>query len=138
MLERPDGQEPRRERDSRWNREASCGTMIIRSSANGESRLKGFFRTHWRVAAADLAMQVIGMTAVAKTSVECARWTWKLWRGPITRFKSMPRASELPIVKARPDELDTKRPSAIPPDSAKVYGVEFSRGDRISLPVLAD
>ena len=100
--------------------------------------LKGFFRPHWRIAAADLAMQVIGMTALAKTSVECARWTWKLWRGPITRFEGMPQASELPIVKARPDELDTKRPTAIPPDSAEVYGVESPRGDQISLPVLAE
>ena len=41
MLERPNAQEPWRERDFHWNREASRRTMIIRSSANGESRPSG-------------------------------------------------------------------------------------------------
>ncbi len=41
MLERPNGQEPCRKRELHRNREASCGTMIIRSPANGESRFGG-------------------------------------------------------------------------------------------------
>ena len=40
MLERPNGQEPWRERDSRWNREASCGMMAIRVRQMENPRLK--------------------------------------------------------------------------------------------------
>ncbi len=39
MWERSDGQESRRERDSRWNRKAPRCMVVIESSVNGESRL---------------------------------------------------------------------------------------------------
>ncbi len=99
--------------------------------------LKALFRGHYRVAAADMAMQLIGMMALAKTSVDGLRWAWKLWRGPIKRLTGLPQASKLPIIKARPDEIETKRPTAIPPDSSEVYGTPPPRRDRIDLPILS-
>jgi radical SAM superfamily enzyme YgiQ (UPF0313 family) len=99
--------------------------------------LKAFLRRNFRVAAADLTMQLIGMAALAKTTVECARWTWKLLRGPIKRFEGVPQASKLPIVKVRPHEIETKRPTAIPPDSSEVYGIKPPSREQIALPILA-
>ncbi len=92
-----------------------------------------------RLAGADIGMQFIGMAALAKTMVDSARWSWRLWRGPIEKCIAVP-GPRLPLIKVRPHEIETKRPTAIPPDSREVYKVERPLdGDRAgrSLPVLA-
>ena len=82
---------------------------------------------------------IIGMTALAKTAVDSLRWAWHLRRGPIVRCDAVP-VSKLPMIKARPDEIETKRPTAIPPDAVEVYGaapsVDQPEGT-VPLPILA-
>lgn len=99
--------------------------------------VKAFFRRDFRIGGTDAALQVIGMTALAKTAIELSGWTLKLWRGPIERFEGVPQLSKLPILKARPMEIETKRPTATPPDSSQVYGLEPPSRRRVQLPVLA-
>lgn len=106
---------------------------------NPLSLLGAIFRPKQRLAGADIGMQFIGMTALAKTAWDSARWSWRLWRGPIERCNAVPGPT-LPIVRARPDEIETKRPTAIPPDSREVYGPESAKtpvGAGLPLPVLA-
>ncbi|MFQ5430131.1 MAG: B12-binding domain-containing radical SAM protein [Phycisphaerae bacterium] len=102
--------------------------------------LMAMVRPKNRLSGADIGMQVIGMAALAKTAVDSAQWAWKLWRGPIIRCSAVPGA-KLPVVKARPDEIETKRPTAIPPDSADVHGVPPERAtpqpDTVSLRIAA-
>jgi len=99
--------------------------------------VRGFFRRDIRVAGYNAAMQAFGMAALLKTSLECLRWTWKLWRGPIKRFEAVPHFAPLPIVRVRPDEIDTKRPTAIPPDARDAYQIDRP-ARRVSLPLLVE
>lgn len=102
--------------------------------------LMSMVRPKRRLAGADIGMQFIGMAALAKTTVDSVKWAWRLKRGPIQRCEAVP-GSKLPIVKVRPDEIETKRPTAIPPDSAEVYGITLPTGENtkngIELPILA-
>ncbi len=98
---------------------------------------KAFFRRDFRVAAGDVAMQIIGMAALAKTASELSKWAWKLWRGPIDRFDGVPASSRFAIRKARPTEIETRRPTAIPPDSIEAYAGRSKSRDRVRLPILA-
>lgn len=117
-----------------WNLIAGYATFY-----NPLSLLGAIFTPKRRLAGADIGMQFIGMAALAKTALDSAVWSWKLWRGPIVRCDEVP-GSRLPIVKARPDEIETKRPTAIPPDSIDVWSEKSSSGqlDRgLALPILA-
>lgn len=87
--------------------------------------LMAMVRPKKRLSGADMGMQVIGMAALAKTTVDSIAWAWKLWRGPIVRCTAVP-GSKLPMVRLRPDEIETKRPTAIPPDSSEVYGITLA------------
>lgn len=92
-----------------------------------------------RLSGADIGMQFIGMAALAKTTLDSLVWSWRLWRGPIERCTVVP-GSKLPIVKARPNEIETKRPTAIPPDSLEVWQSRMKTPkpqDGIPLPILA-
>ncbi len=80
-----------------------------------------------RLAGADIGMQLIGITALAKTAVDSFRWSRKLKRGPIVRSTQAP-GTPLPLVKVRPEEIETTRRTAIPPDSAEVYGITLPGG----------
>ncbi|MCZ6815128.1 MAG: radical SAM protein [Planctomycetota bacterium] len=91
---------------------------------NPLSLLGAIFKPKRRLSGADVGMQVIGMAALAKTAVDSAQWAWRLWRGPIEPCKAVPGAT-LRVVKVRPDEIETKRPTAIPPDSREVYKDEL-------------
>jgi len=106
---------------------------------NPWSLLGAMFRPKRRLAGADIGMQFIGMAALAKTTVDSVRWAWRLRRGPIVRCDAVPSA-KLPMIKARPDEIETKRPTAIPPDAVDVYGAapspEPTHG-QVPLPILA-
>jgi hypothetical protein len=121
-----------------WRKQAN---LILGYGAfyNPLSLLGAMIRPKQRLAGADIGMQIIGMTALAKTTLDSIIWGWRLWRGPVERCQEVPGA-KLPMVKARPDEIETKRPTAIPPDSAEVYGMRV--GDEASkngfaLPILA-
>ena len=106
---------------------------------NPLSLLGAIIRPKRRLAGADIGMQLIGMAALAKTTLDSIAWGWRLWRGPVERCQAVPGA-KLPVVKARPDEIETKRPTAIPPDSAEVYGMRLgdeSKGEGFALPILA-
>jgi radical SAM superfamily enzyme YgiQ (UPF0313 family) len=109
---------------------------------NPLSLLGAIVRPKRRLAGADIGMQCIGMTALAKTAIDSAFWAWKLWRGPLERCTAVPR-SRLPMVKARPAEIETKRPTAIPPDSREIYSARTQRERdaalerAIALPILA-
>jgi len=106
---------------------------------NPWSLLTALFRPKRRLAGADIGMQCIGMTALAKTAVDSFRWARRLRRGPIVRCDTVP-GSKLPMVKARPDEIETKRPTAIPPDAVEVYGAAPSgepTDSAVPLPILA-
>jgi radical SAM superfamily enzyme YgiQ (UPF0313 family) len=93
-----------------------------------------------RLAGADIGMQFIGMAALAKTAVDSVQWAWRLWRGPIEHCEGVP-GSRLRVVRTRPDEIETKRPTAIPPDSRDVFGMSPSEGRRadhgVALPILS-
>lgn len=121
-----------------WRKQAN---LILGYGAfyNPISLLGAMIRPKQRLSGADIGMQIIGMTALAKTTLDSLIWGWRLWRGPVKRCQEVPGA-KLPMVKARPDEIETKRPTAIPPDSAEVYGMRV--GDDASkngfaLPILA-
>src|SRR5262249_59725379 len=73
-----------------------------------------------RLAGADIGMQLISIGAMIRTSIEAIRWSLRLWRGPICKATAVPPASRFPVVRARPDEVERKRPTAIPPDSRLV------------------
>lgn len=112
---------------------------------NPLSLLGAMVRPKSRLAGADIGMQFIGMAALAKTALDSALWSWRLLRGPIEPCQAVP-GSRLKMVKARPDEIETKRPTAIPPDSMEVYGMVASGSHRdngdgtpgvVRLPVLA-
>ncbi len=102
--------------------------------------LMSIVRPKRRLAGADIGMQLIGMAALAKTTVDSIQWAWRLKRGPIVRCQAVP-GSKLPILKVRPHEIETKRPTAIPPDSREVYAARAKRPERdrsrVALPVLA-
>lgn len=104
---------------------------------NPLSLLGAIFRPKRRLAGADIGMQIIGMAALAKTTLDSAVWSWRLLRGPIERHNAPPR-SRLAIVRARLDEIETKRPTAIPPDSRDVYRDAAQERDArdIALPVM--
>lgn len=76
-----------------------------------------------RLAGADIGMQFIGMAALAKTALDSARWSWRLLRGPVEHCNAVP-GPRLRMVKARPHEIETKRPTAIPPDSREIYQLD--------------
>jgi radical SAM superfamily enzyme YgiQ (UPF0313 family) len=105
---------------------------------NPISLLGSIVRPKSRLAGADIGMQMIGMAALARTALDSARWSWRLLRGPIEPCTAVPGA-KLRVVRARPNEIETKRPTAIPPDSREVYGVSESadEGAGVALPILA-
>ncbi len=92
-----------------------------------------------RLAGADIGMQIIGMVGLARTTVDSIRYAWKVKRGPIVRCDAIP-GSPLPVKNVRPDEIETKRPTALPPDSCDVYGIRLpdaKADDGVPLPILA-
>ncbi len=45
--------------------------------------------------------QLIGMTGLVKTAIRSAAWSYRLWRGPITR-KTSPPGPEPPLIDVSP------------------------------------
>jgi len=104
---------------------------------NPLSLLGAMIRPKSRLAGADIGMQLIGMAATAKTALDSFRWSWRLWRGPVVTCDTVP-GSRLPMVKARPQEIETNRPTAIPPDSREIWSARDAEGSRaMALPILA-
>ena len=102
--------------------------------------LMAMVRPKQRLAGADIGMQIIGMMGLAKTAVDSIRYARNLKRGPVIRCDAVP-GSKLPIVKVHPDEIETDRPTAIPPDSCEVYDVKWpleeEQTDHIPLKIVA-
>lgn len=106
---------------------------------NPLSLLGAMFMPKRRLAGADIGMQLIGMAATAKTALDSLRWGWRLWRGPIETCPGVPQ-SKLPIVKARPDEIERVRTSSIPPDSHEAWALRDNKPVKSAgtpLPILA-
>jgi radical SAM superfamily enzyme YgiQ (UPF0313 family) len=107
---------------------------------NPISLLGAMLRPKRRLAGADMGMQCIGMAATAKTAIDSFRWSWRLWRGPIEPCQVVP-GPRLKIVKARPHEIETHRPTAIPPDSREAWAAREPSERRpvraTALPILA-
>jgi len=105
---------------------------------NPVTLLGAIVRPKRRLAGADIGMQFIGMAALGKTAVDSARWAWRLWRGPIEYCERPPHA-RLPVVRVRPDEIETRRPTAIPPDAREAHrpGSPANPAKRVDLPILA-
>ena len=112
-----------------WNMIAGYASFY-----NPLTLLGAMIRPKRRLSGADMGMQVIGMAALAKTAVDSARWSWRLLRGPIEPCRAVPGA-KLPMVKVRPDEIETKRPTAIPPDAREVYKIGPEPGAEPSVPL---
>jgi hypothetical protein len=113
--------------------------MGYASFYNPLSLLGAMFLPKRRLAGADIGMQFIGMAATAKTALDSIRWSWRLLRGPIARCDAVP-GPRLRMVKARPHEIETQRPTAIPPDSRVVWAQRDSSANpaaRLPLPILA-
>lgn len=119
-----------------WRKQLNL-IMAYAAFYNPLSLLGAMIRPKARLAGADMGMQVIGMAATAKTAVDAVRWAWRLWRGPIEHCSGVPGAS-LRVVKARPQEIETLRPTAIPPDSTEVWAErDVASGGKVRLPILA-
>ncbi|MEK7324574.1 MAG: hypothetical protein AAB217_04880, partial [Chloroflexota bacterium] len=106
---------------------------------NPLSLFGSMFMPKRRLAGADIGMQFIGMAATAKTALDSLRWGWRLWRGPVVHCPGVPK-SKLPIVKARPDEIERVRTSTIPPDSREIWAERDEKPATIvgmPLPILA-